>query len=108
MNEQKQPKVIIVGAHGERAAIGAFINSIDRDKLGAIIIDVDTKMCDGFVPISHPIVIEPLPMIELPSYPETRAERRAKARKKKTKRRTPITLIKCTSKAIKYTRCHAQ
>lgn len=86
MTEQKLPKIAIVGAHCERAAIETLIRAIVKDKLEAIIIDIDSKKCDGFIPPNKPLPIEPLQMLEMPfTPPETRAERRAKARKKSRK-----------------------
>lgn len=79
MTKQKLTKIAIVGAHCERAAIETLIRAIDNDKLEAIIVDVDS--CGGFIPPKSETVIKPLPIIEMPfTPPETRAERRAKAR----------------------------
>ncbi len=41
MEEQKLPKIAIVGAHCGRVAIDVLIRAIDTKKLESIIIDVD-------------------------------------------------------------------
>jgi hypothetical protein len=85
MTEQKKQKIAIVGAHCGRAAIEALVKAIDKDKLEVIMIDVDdvAKREEIIRGMGTPPPIQSIEMYKMPEYPETRAERRAKTRKKK-------------------------
>ena len=87
MKEQKLPKIAIVGAHCGRAAIEVLIKAIDKDKLETIMIDVDdiVKREEIIRGMGTPPPIQSIKMVEWQNYPETRAERRAKSRKKNRK-----------------------
>ena len=85
MNEQKQQKRIGViapscGMDSELAI--KLAEHCQKENIEMIVIDSKDK-CEGFKPQMAEIPIPPIKMVEWQNYPETRAERRAKARKKK-------------------------
>lgn len=87
MTEQKQPKRIgiIAPASGMDGQIAIKLAEFcNKENVELIVIDSKEK-CEGFRPTMREIPIPEIPKIEWQNYPETRAERRAKARKKNRK-----------------------
>ena len=87
MEEQKLPKIAIVGAHCGMAAIEVFIKGIDTKKLESIIIDVDdiVKLEEAIKYMGAPPPVESIQLLKFDKYPKTRAERRKEARQKSRK-----------------------
>ena len=84
MTEKKQPRVIIVGAHCGGKELAAIAKALDTDKLELIDSDIEIQKAMDYVPKKPSIPIEDIKLIEsVKTFPETRAERRAKARKKR-------------------------
>lgn len=84
MTEQNKPKRIgiIAPAGGMDSQIAIKLAEFcTKENVELIVIDSKEK-CEGFSPAMKEI---PIPKIEWQNYPETRAERRAKARKKNRK-----------------------